>query len=688
MRITFAKGKEGVQPRSTRRRRELLLMGSIVLVAFALRVVSLDDASLWHDEGLSWWFARQPLQEAVQGVSLTEHPPLYFLLLGGWIRLAGDSAYALRFLSVIGGVLTVAGVFALARQWRLTVGGLLAAAVLAVHPMHIWYSQEARSYSWMTFMGLVMTWQAWRWGRGFHWRDGVLYAVVAALGLYMHLFLGFLVLVHGVIVALPAWFQARTWKERVRVAFPFLLLGLMFVPWVLPSLTQVRTNRTYWYWGFLDVPVVLRQTALAFLFFEFPDKMSLSALRYAAYAAWGGVILGSLLFWRRPYGPLWVGSVWGILGLTLTVAYVVPKYAPRYVLDALPFWLLLLTAVLVGGVRFLGRRWGRTGYLVGSFVLGIMLTGYGSGAAYSLRLMQQPPVARPDFRQSISFVARTAVSGDAVVLVGGHMEPIVRYYLRREDVDVYPMPRRLLVDLDDLLTWWDVVPALERLTQRHRRIWLVRWQEDLADPQHLVYSMLQLRTCQLPTPPLAAEIAVDLFQVVRPLDLPDNPQPSRRVGIPFRNGIVLLGYDAAPLVPFDQPLAVCQRTRLKAGDITVAPGDTLLVVLYLQPTLRVVQGLTGFVHLVTPDGSRALGIMDRLLGGYAFPPPRWREGEIILQEFPVPVPVDTPPGEYALEVGLYYPETIQRIDPLPATVPGARTDGSRILIGPIYVRPR
>jgi len=90
----------------------------ILGLAFALRVWQLDTQSLWHDEGLSWWFAREPLWQMLRSVAGTEHPPFYFFVLGLWMRVAVDSAYALRFFSVVGGVLTVAGLIAITRRWR------------------------------------------------------------------------------------------------------------------------------------------------------------------------------------------------------------------------------------------------------------------------------------------------------------------------------------------------------------------------------------------------------------------------------------------------------------------------------------------------------------------------------------------------------------------------------------------
>ena len=658
-----------------------------LLLAFGLRVWRLDAQSLWHDEGLSWWFARKPLWEMFTDVATTEHPPLYFLLLGMWMRVAGESEFALRFTSVVPGVLTVAGLIALGRRWRLRWEGMAAAFLLALNPTHIWYSQEVRSYAWMTALGLWLTYWAWRWHRTNRRRDGLVYGVSGGLALYVHIFLVFLLAAHALVIALPRWFREPRVRGRLRSVWPFFLMAAFFVPWVLPTLGQLRTNRTYWYWGYLDVPVVLRQTALAFAFYEMPEKMPVTFLRHTAYTMWALALLGSARVWRRKGGSLLVFSVWVPLAATLGLAYMVPKYAPRYVLYTLPVWLLLVAAVFVGALAW-ARQHRRRVFLAlagGAILAGLAV--YTIGVAQALRLAWQPPIARPDFRRTVVFVREYALPEDAVILVGGHMEPVVRYYLRRQDVQVYPMPPRLLVDLSDPLTWWDVAPALERISQRHARAWLILWQEDLADPQRLVYSLLQTHTCRLDTPPDLRDVGLALFHFTGTLDLPPDPTPQFPVGIRFRNGLVLLGYDAARVLPPGTPLETCYRVRSEGNRLQVAPGETFYVVLYFQPTATLHEGLTGFVHLVTPDGSNAVGLMDRYLGGLAYPTTRWHVGEVVRQEFPVPVPADLPPGEYALEIGIYRPATLQRIDPLPATVPGARTDGSRILVGPVFVVP-
>ena len=86
---------------------------AILLFAFGLRAHRLDFQSLWSDEGISLQRATQPLLTMLKDMPV-EHMPGYFVLLHGWVRLAGDGDYALRFLSLVAGVLAVSLIFRIA----------------------------------------------------------------------------------------------------------------------------------------------------------------------------------------------------------------------------------------------------------------------------------------------------------------------------------------------------------------------------------------------------------------------------------------------------------------------------------------------------------------------------------------------------------------------------------------------
>ncbi len=662
------------------------LMIFILLLAFGMRAWQLDTQSLWHDEGLSWWFARTPLLQTLKEVAGTEHPPLYFLVLGAWMRLAGDSAFALRFLSLTGGVTAVAAVLALGQRWRMFTMAALAAFFLALNPFHIWYSQEVRSYAWFSVVGLVLAYSGWLWHSQARGRDGWLYSLAAIWGLYIHTFTAFILVAHAGLFLFSAR-KHRSVRERARDLWPYALVGLAFLPWVWPTLQQLGTNRTYWYWGYLDVPKVVQDTAQAFLYASLPDALRPTYVPRLTFLAWLLAVVGSVYLWRREVGKWVVVTLWGPLVLTLTVAYFVPKYAPRYVLDVQPLWFLLVAATIIALVKWVRALDDPIVPCMAGTFLAFLVAGYAVTAWQVRELTFDPRVARPDFRGPVSFVNEKAQPGDAVILVGGHIEAITRYYLRRSDVHLYPMPEGLLLDLGNPLRWEDVAPIFSRLTHAHDRAWTIFWQEDLADPQRLVYSLAQTYFCPLMMPGLTQGVDVGLYLTVKPIDLPVPPVPQYGIGIPFRNGLMLTGLDAARVFPPTTSVDVCLQDRRDGTGIRVAAGETLYVVLHFRVTRPLSSDLTGFVHLVSPDGTRAYALADRLMGNFAYPAWRWRVGEVVRQEFPLPIPRDLPPGAYALEIGMYHPGTLQRVDPLPKQVPGARVDGSRILMGPVQVLP-
>ena len=121
--------------------RWLLLL--ILLLAVALRIYRLDAQSIWYDEGLSIQIARQDPAQAITLSAMTDHPPLHTLLLGIWMRLAGESDFVVRYFSVFCGVLVVALTYTLGKRYDER-AGLIAAGLMAIAPLAVYYSQETR----------------------------------------------------------------------------------------------------------------------------------------------------------------------------------------------------------------------------------------------------------------------------------------------------------------------------------------------------------------------------------------------------------------------------------------------------------------------------------------------------------------------------------------------------------------
>jgi len=127
-----------------------------ILVAAVLRCYRLGANSLWVDEIETLLLAQQSVAQIVRvSTSVNFIPPLYFVLVHGVLRICGESEVALRLMSVVAGICTIPAAWLLTPRITKSPGAAnITAALLAVNPLHIWYSQEARPYALLTVFGI------------------------------------------------------------------------------------------------------------------------------------------------------------------------------------------------------------------------------------------------------------------------------------------------------------------------------------------------------------------------------------------------------------------------------------------------------------------------------------------------------------------------------------------------------
>jgi hypothetical protein len=193
--------------------RRAAVVSTVVTVAgFLLRLWNLGAQGLWYDEWLTADAMRGGFGDLIHHVAQVEGiGPTYFVAMWGWTRVFGDSEVSLRSVSLLFGVATIPATYAAARalgQRQTT--GLVAALIVAVHPMLIWYSQEARPYSLLALFGPLSIWAYVRARDDGTVRDYLVWGGLAAVAVSVHYFAVFLVAVEGVALLAHARAQWRT----------------------------------------------------------------------------------------------------------------------------------------------------------------------------------------------------------------------------------------------------------------------------------------------------------------------------------------------------------------------------------------------------------------------------------------------------------------------------------------------
>lgn len=200
---------------------------------------------LWLDETLSANIATLGTGDLLDALRHDGHPPLYYLLLHGWMALAGDGDVALRVLS---GLLSVAALplaYVAGRRRGGRTGGLAVLLLVAVAPWSLRYATEVRMYS-LVFLIVLAGWiladDLRRGPDRFRWLG---LAVLSGLGLLSHYWVIYAVAGAGLALAWGWWRHGHR-DLALRIGSALAAGGVLFLPWLGSFLHQVQHTGTPW----------------------------------------------------------------------------------------------------------------------------------------------------------------------------------------------------------------------------------------------------------------------------------------------------------------------------------------------------------------------------------------------------------------------------------------------------------
>jgi len=185
----------------------VIILTALFILGLGLRIFELGRKPLWLDEASSYFLTSQSNIADVWTAAFNDHhAPLHFIVI--WIvKLAGTDEFWLRLPSAIAGALTIIVVFLLAKELAGEDTGLIAAALVAVSPYHILYSQEARMYGMAVLfvsLAIYLFFLALRTRSLYNW---IWFGGACAIAFYTHFYTSFAIL------ALFLSYGIIRWKE-------------------------------------------------------------------------------------------------------------------------------------------------------------------------------------------------------------------------------------------------------------------------------------------------------------------------------------------------------------------------------------------------------------------------------------------------------------------------------------------
>ncbi len=640
------------------------MLGLVVLAAFALRLYRLDFQDIWWDEARNIDVASRPLAQIAVAPELDIHPPVYFYLLHGWGRLAGASAFAMRFLSTWFGVLLAPLMYALGRRIGGRWAGLGAALAAAALPFLLGEAQETRMYTatlaWLACAGLALLRAGDRSQRSKASGQWVLFALFSALALLTHYAAVF------ALVALWAWTAGwaligsgrERWRRVRTVLLAGVLTALLCLPGLPVALRQIPGYRN----PNLVAPSLgqfLGDLAHVYGLGEHLDALPAQPWAWAL-AGWLGV--GWLLAAINPriresanqrWRHLLFAIAWAIVPLAIYYLVIADRgtFATRYISVALPGWLLLAGLAL--------RGWGQTHRTLGvtaALVLVLILAPGLRGDLTDSRFF------REDTRGVVAWLRANTDPARDLILVDQRY-PFGSYYARWNNAADGVPPAEpaaqtpaqyLFVDINT------VADRLNTLTRGRERVFWVRWFESDTDPRGATQFLLEkfgtrlgerlFRGYTVESYAVAPDAQFEIAPALNAADAAFGGQV-RLIASAFGGRGPGLTSSAAetrrPTAPADQPVWVVARwAALPAAS---------------APETALPRGVKASAVLEDATG-RIVGRDDRpILNDRHLAPSQWSADDTPLGVYAVRADPGTPPGRYTLRLAVYDPATLAQL---------------------------
>lgn len=390
----------------------------VSLLAVGLRLFRLDRDELWFDESFAALLAMEPTSTILVELARDSSPPLYFLLLRSWSLGLGTDPVTLRLFSVVCGVLGVWAILRLGfRLWGAS-AGLAASTLLALSPLHVYYSREVRPYALFILLVILSVTAIEALGRRSWGRALALYSLATLAAIYTHNYGLFLPALLGL------------WILLGRVAFrtglaAALIIVAGYLPWLPVLFSQVTSGATLWMerlW--LDTPPALglvKSFATLCIGGWTPEYLPLGSGRpsagvhLVAYITFALLVCRALLGGEAGTARKVAAAALILLGLPFLVSFFKPLYlVGRHDVIALPLFLLLAAR----GATVLAWR----ERLVVALVIGAL-------AATALAHYYSRP-ASDQARRQASLLLEHATPRDRILFTG-FTRNTVEYYLRQ-----------------------------------------------------------------------------------------------------------------------------------------------------------------------------------------------------------------------------------------------------------------
>lgn len=386
---------------------------SYLIILFGINVfiklLYAGDRYYWLDETSSIFRALHTVPWMIKESINDPNPPLYFILLKGWISLFGISEFSTRAFSTIFSACTVFVLYYLSRRFFNRETAFYVSLIFTVSQIHLYFSHETRGY---TLIALLATLSFY-----FYLQtitvpsilNLIKYTLTITLLLYMHPVPVILIMIQFICLLL---FFRKNLKGSLYIVAGQVITGILFGLWMLKNrwFSEMRS------WIPPPDPNKLKELLINYLNTEFIYYLAILLL-----------VIFILLIIIRIYQKKTIAEdirsfililLWGLL--PILIIYFISQYSPRFV----PRYMLFATPGLYLLIAYMISKFPVNNLIRVSLMVLILIS--------SLKNFSLNPVKGEDWPEAISFMNKNRDDSTATIISADYQFMSFSYYYNKD----------------------------------------------------------------------------------------------------------------------------------------------------------------------------------------------------------------------------------------------------------------
>lgn len=442
----------------------------ILLLGLILRLVLINQ-SFWLDEASQALISSQSLNEIILNSKSDFHPPLSYILSHFWIKF-GNSEIWLRLLPVLFGTAAIFVTYLIARKLFSEKVALTSALLISIAPYHIYYSQEFRMYSMVTFFISLTIYYFLKLLDKQSKLNSALFITSSLLAIYTHYL--------GGIIFLPLLIYILLFhKKFIKKFLSYLLLIVIgFSVW-LPMLYQqltlgVKADSYLPGWTQMLSLAPYKAVPLLFIKFiigriDFDNNLIYKIIILISFSIFGLAVY-PLIKKIKNHSLIFI-ILWLLVPIftTLLISFKVPMFQPFRLLFVLPAFFILVAFGISNFKKFQKLIFG----------LIILVLIFGNSIFYL-----NNKYMREDWKGAMSYLSNNQTNQS--VIIASWPEPFPPMYWYGQRLNMRGVSLHMPASIDDIQT--QLMPLSELQT-----IFYLDYLSQLSDPNQVIEQQLKLQ---------------------------------------------------------------------------------------------------------------------------------------------------------------------------------------------------